>query len=305
MLMTSFVVISFTSCFTGVESTSKITVGRTDKKDFQRSPEAKFLENLHLPVVGEWQLGKEFEVIDSKVSILFDRRSLPQSGEAEIILPEKTILRYAGLDSIIQAGGKYNAVILFDLNGQICRLPINKTTSESKRINIRSIPMLADLSVVSAVDSIMRGAELFTKTALWYDQGGNELWGKKFIKIIVDSVIPGDLIFPLKVNFHTAERQCASVMMNFGYMPNESRSFDALFNLSDIRKNYPTIKDEVWQLITESKVRESMTKEECRLSLGNPTEVDRGHNWSQTLEIWKYSDGKYLRFADGVLLDYK
>jgi hypothetical protein len=44
-----------------------------------------------------------------------------------------------------------------------------------------------------------------------------------------------------------------------------------------------------------------MTKEECRLSLGNPAEVDTGHDYSQTLDLWKYNDGTTLWFEDGIL----
>ena len=48
-----------------------------------------------------------------------------------------------------------------------------------------------------------------------------------------------------------------------------------------------------------------MTKDECRLSLGNPDELQSGHNTSQTLDIWQYSDGTYLFFSDGILTNFR
>ena len=49
--------------------------------------------------------------------------------------------------------------------------------------------------------------------------------------------------------------------------------------------------DAVWEMICAGKVREGMTKEECRLSLGNPDDVDSGHDWNSTLDIWRYENG--------------
>ncbi|MDE6400707.1 MAG: hypothetical protein K2L68_07600, partial [Muribaculaceae bacterium] len=65
------------------------------------------------------------------------------------------------------------------------------------------------------------------------------------------------------------------------------------------------IEDDVWQLICSSKVRTGMTKDECRLALGNPKEVDSGHDYTQTLDLWHYSDGAVLWFEDGILTRFR
>lgn len=77
--------------------------------------------------------------------------------------------------------------------------------------------------------------------------------------------------------------------------------FSSLFSLSDPKEDYPNIAPEIWDLICKGRVCEGMTKEECKLSLGNPQEVDRGHNWDQLLDVWTYSDGSYLFFINDRL----
>jgi len=39
--------------------------------------------------------------------------------------------------------------------------------------------------------------------------------------------------------------------------------------------------------------------------LGNPTEVDSGHYYTQTLDLWHYTDGKVLWFEDGTLSKFR
>ena len=48
-----------------------------------------------------------------------------------------------------------------------------------------------------------------------------------------------------------------------------------------------------------------MTKEECKLSLGNPTDVNSGHDWNSTIDFWQYPNGSYLRFQDGLLVSFR
>ena len=93
--------------------------------------------------------------------------------------------------------------------------------------------------------------------------------------------------------------------MNYTSDLHDSRSFSALFYLSDPKRRYPQITQENWALIQEGKVGLGMTKEECKLAIGNPDEVRSGHNRAQIMDIWQYSNGTYLFFADGLLNEYR
>ncbi|MDE6443494.1 MAG: hypothetical protein K2K64_03600, partial [Muribaculaceae bacterium] len=141
--------------------------------------------------------------------------------------------------------------------------------------------------------------------ALWYDMDGNRLAGRKFVPVTVRQVLPGSMVFPIKAVFEDEEGDKAYVLLNFGNSGTDSRSFSHIFSLDDIRKKFPGITDEVWSLICREKIKAGMTKDECRLSLGNPTEVSAGHDYSQTLDLWHYPDGTVLWFEDGLLSRFR
>ena len=48
-----------------------------------------------------------------------------------------------------------------------------------------------------------------------------------------------------------------------------------------------------------------MPRDECRLSLGAPKDVDYGRSYSSAYEQWTYSNGAYLIFEDGLLKRYR
>ncbi len=84
-----------------------------------------------------------------------------------------------------------------------------------------------------------------------------------------------------------------------------SRNFASIFYFSDPKAKYPNITDENWTLIQHGKVGIGMTKEECKLSIGNPDELQSGHSRSQTMDIWQYNDGTFLMFEDGLLTRFR
>ncbi|MDE7510365.1 MAG: hypothetical protein K2M62_09595 [Muribaculaceae bacterium] len=48
-----------------------------------------------------------------------------------------------------------------------------------------------------------------------------------------------------------------------------------------------------------------MTKTECRLSKGNPSDVYDGHDYSKLLLLWVYPDATTLYFEDDILVRVK
>ncbi|QCD41540.1 hypothetical protein E7747_04035 [Duncaniella dubosii] len=61
----------------------------------------------------------------------------------------------------------------------------------------------------------------------------------------------------------------------------------------------------MWDKIINGRVALDMTREECRLALGAPREVDRGADNSYIREVWLYENGIYLVFEDGILKLYR
>lgn len=75
-----------------------------------------------------------------------------------------------------------------------------------------------------------------------------------------------------------------------------------LLGLEDIRKKYPKITDENWKIISRGELKEGMSTNECRLSIGNPVEIRLKKD--TRFETWIYY-GRILDFEDGTLQRFK
>ncbi len=75
---------------------------------------------------------------------------------------------------------------------------------------------------------------------------------------------------------------------------------DDLFAFGDIRKRYPYITEEDWKMIAMGEVKAGMTTDECRLALGNPTQVEikkdsRFEAWIYPRRVLEFESGRLLR----------
>ena len=103
-----------TSCFTGVESTKKITMPDTGEIAAQ-SPEDRFIESYFVQQgCDTWRIGKPFYYTDEKLSFVFrpEKPTFPDS----ISLKGK-IFTYAGSIEESPFGGDDKVVLLFDCEG--------------------------------------------------------------------------------------------------------------------------------------------------------------------------------------------
>lgn len=289
------------SCFTGVESTKKINLSREDKKLSNPTPEERFMSQISAYPLKEWDTGKRFIVTDDKaLLVIVPKEGLISSPPSYV---KGKTLEFQGVESKMNVAGKLVVSLLFSDGIYIYAYDTGKEFDDAME-NIMSdqIPMLIDENMVTQARQILVGQKVWTRSPLWYDADGNRIDGKKFVEVEIVDVKPGDLVFPLWVEFLTDEGSPAFAYMNFGSADNESRSFHNLFSFSDIKKHYPAIEPETWKYISTGNVKEGMTKEEVRLALGNPAETSSGHDYSQTLDIWRYENGKILWFEDGRLV---
>lgn len=298
-----FCAASLSSCFTGVEGTKKIKLSREDRKALLPSDEEQFFVGITGSPVADWKIGKEFIAADDKTLLIFEQQGLPSDPSSPKIGGK--ILSFLGTDTRIGADGNMYVVIAFGNGNDTFLYNTGKTKQEADSLSSEQIPMMIDCDMVDKARSLLIGKNLWVKSPLWYDRDGNRIPGLKFVAVTIEDVQPGSVAFPLNVRFSTTDGKQAWLMMNFGNSGTESRSFPSLFSLSDIRKKYPAITDESWELICHGKVTTGMTKEECKLALGNPTEVNSGHDYSQTLDLWHYPNGAVLWFEDGLLSRFR
>lgn len=298
-------VVLCSSCFTGVEGTKKITMSGDDRKRAVVSAEEDFFSAVTGVPLSEWDYGKVFIASDNKALLVFEQEGLPRDVDSVALGGQ--LLSYGGTGLKLAPDGKETLTIVFkNKSGQ--RFVYNTGLSrEEGVVSTKSdqIPMLIDMDMVGNASAMLEGRTLWIKSPLWYDSAGVRKNGRKFDPVTVMSVKAGILAFPMQVEFKDTAGSLSYAFMSFGHSPNDSRSFANLFSLSDPRNRFKSVTDENWKSICNGTVRTGMTKEEVKLALGNPSEVEAGRSYSQTIDIWQYPDGGVLWFADGILTRYK
>ncbi len=285
--------------FTGVESTPRIT-GR----DVRREVTAPTAEDLYLAPVKDaplsaWERGKEFVVTDDRIARIFGATA-PASPLKGKVLRFDSASESAGV-----TGGTVTDISFVTPEGERVSYRLNKPLERLLTDSVTEIPFTIQLSVISEADRMMRGKEYYILTSSWRDDADTPVDGRKFIPVTIDSVAPGNAIFPIKVAFTDRDGRSARVFIHPGAKGSAPRTFSRVFSFTDPRLRYPHISPEHWQLIISGRITEGMTLEECRLSLGSPKEIERGATNSYIREAWLYENGVYLLFEDGLLIRYR
>ncbi len=289
------------SCNTGIENTKTIRMSKSEMKSTRTTEEDLFMADLQAPLLNKWSRGKRFLVTDERAALVFEGINNLDSAN----LAGK-IIEYLGVEEKINPAGKKEAVIVFQTGKNLLRFPTDKSFEDaSTSVSSMDVPMIIDLDLVSNASDYLRGKKLWTRTRLWYDEEGAKLDGRQFVPVKIIDVYPGTMIFPLKLHLMDEEGNSFVLYMNLKKSGKESRTFASLFTLSDPKQKYTFVQPEHWQLIERGLVCNGMTKEECKLSIGLPSDVNSGHDWNSTIEFWQYPNGTFLRFEDGILIGFR
>lgn len=302
-----FGLVYLSACNTGIESTKTIKMSKSDRKELLPTPEDRLAEEFFSQIQADWKVGKKFLVADDKAFLILKKES-PGIPESEA----GSILNYLSMSVSPSAGSEKICIVSFidENTGQKYNFNTGKNIETvSSVLTGLDIPALIDLDLVAQVDSILKNRTVWIRSQNWYDRDGNIITGRKYVPVLIKEVVAGNMYFPLIIHFKDIENgKEAGIYMNVrasSGIGSESRTFPSLFYLEDPKSGYPSVDEEVWKLIQEGKIRIGMTKEECRLSLGNPPEVDAGHDWNNTIDLWRYKDGTFLHFENGLLVNYR
>lgn len=284
----------FISCFTGIESTKMITLNKEDKRRNEPSPEETYMSDLKMPSISSWNIGKPFYVVDDRVSVILS----PDNGSRPVSDLVGDTLYYCGSEIKYGIGGERERMIRFRKGNDSYKMKV-KMVSDSIVPDI----MMVDLDLIDSIGERLIGKHLFLRTGDWEDASGSRKNGRKFIEILIEEVSPGSVVFPVKIGFKSIDlNETGFLLMNYGQKETGSRSFSELFYLTDPRLKYTFVRSEFWPEICRGAVKEGMSKEECRLSIGNPYDSNTGRDYNRVLDVWKYKDGTILFFEDGILV---
>jgi 3',5'-cyclic AMP phosphodiesterase CpdA len=204
-------------------------------------------------------------------------------------------------------GGHYHRNLLFDCDGNIYSYYTGKTIEEIENTNyLPLIPSLVDMDDVAMARSLFVGKQLYILTNHWYNLQGEVIEGRHLVAVSITNVEPGNNVLPLAIHFIDQRGIEAQVYITTKSSANtQMLSFDRLFAYKNPRDEHSDIGDEVWLAITESRLLKGMTKNECRLSIGLPAEVNKIPTYNGLKEQWLYNSGAYLFFSDGILEEFR
>lgn len=291
--------IAATGCFTGIESTPKITQADVRKENISASPEQTYLSDIRAESVADWRPGKRFYVTDRRIGLTMTSDT---PVRADSLVGRE--IEYESVGTVPAIDGTEQAVIHFrSPDGQRLTLETHLTPDRLKRLGNYDVPFAIDTDIVERVGQRLRNHRYYITTPVWRDkESARTIDGQRHVAVDIVDVLPGNFMYPLEVVFRReGDDRLYSVYMTIGDGRTSTRNFNTLFAFDDPRKRYPGIKDEIWQLIVNSKVRPGMSKTECRLALGAPAVTGQRPTTAGMVEYWQYSEGKYLLFEDGLL----
>lgn len=321
IILTCF--LSLTSCFTGIESTPRISDKEVRRNISGVDAEKEFSQTLAPLPVQKWDAGHRFLVTDPKLSLLFEKEPALNSGDLLIfknLTPEISItgdtisvltfsksgnIKYynrenSGEDTDNLISGSDNISPQRRVRAMELRYKVN--ISPDKLSPSFTLPMSVDLDMVENVGNKLDGKELYIISPLRVDSLLTPITGgQRYIPVTISGVFPGNADYPLLVRITDAQGNKSYVAMTVGTTISSTRNFDKIFALENPRLKHPAITDAVWNNIINSRVVTGMTLDECHLALGTPRDIRKWHNGGTFFEGWTYDNGRYLIFEDGLL----
>lgn len=290
---------SLTGCFTGVESTPKITPKELKKQKIVTTPESRLLRDIGAQAPSEWKPGKQFYIADARAARgawRVDPLSASDSIEGRI-----AVLR--AIDTVPSLTGRPDVQLSFDVPGSDITMDFRPgfTLDQWNGLTSFTLPHFIDMDVVTDVRNTLRGNTYYILPARRLGFDGVDTVGTRYVPVTVVDVLPATEATPLRVVFADDEGHVASVPMTIGDATTARRNFETIFSIENPRLKYKHIADDTWQLIRHSRVRAGMTPEECRLALGSPDSYTRIPTTAGMVERWSYTNGVYLMFEDGLL----
>ena len=291
-----------TGCFTGIESTPRINADDAGREVTRTTSEEAYLADIGNEPFARWTPGKQWVVTDPKLSIL-----LAGDGDVRPVEVGDT-LSYVGCAEVPSMTGGGAVDLRFDATGgSEYRYRVNAPASALAARQRVDIPFTVEMSVIDSVAARLDGRTLYTRTPLWYDSIGEGVTGRRFVPVTVTDVTVGNTVCPVRVRFTDAAMPGRDyfIYLAIGEGAAASRTFAAQFYFDNPRSRYPSMSDATWDNIVNSRVAEGMTRDECRLSLGAPSDIKRRYGRDRLGELWSYPDGSYLLFEDGLLWEFR
>ena len=246
---------SLPSCFTGVESTPKITLKEVKKQTLSdNDTEKSFLADVSPKKPSEWTAGKAFYITDNRLARI--AASIEPYNQSDSLAGR--IIFLSGVDTVATLTDSHGEIELqFTGKPEIDRLVLRTSMSPDQWQKAMSytLPFMVDVDLVNVVRDKLRGKDFYILTRRRLDSNDNDTIASRYEPVTITDVTAGTESTPFKVFFTDKDGNNASVLMTVNAQPT-GRRFESLFSEDNPRNRYKTITDENWELIKNGKIAE-------------------------------------------------
>ena len=226
LILSALTALAFASCFTGIESTPKITSGDVRRRQTFAVAENDFLSDVSSTRPSLWTEGKRFYVTDDKISVIFT----VASDDKDSLAGHELIFKSFAPTSSLTGEGATDIVMTSD-RGDDLHYIVNVPYDELMKRERFDIPFTVERSVVESFGKAMTGKRYYITTPKWYDSATDkEIKALRHIPVTVAGVTPGNSVYPLKVTF-TNDSVAGDhyVLMTYGRDKASTRNFGKIF----------------------------------------------------------------------------
>ena len=305
-------------------STQEIPVGE----------EEQFIKNnFPLQPLCKWTPGMKFMFVPSTRNMFLPTLSSydTDKGIDNSLLKHK-ILTFTGTEEKAQnisTGTNYSTRFVFECEGEkyyydIKNMRLDEICEKAPRAGINGLVYLKD---VDTAKELLIGKTVYIQSESARVDDANNYSGYRDIAIPVNTeatitaIGVGSQTYPVKIVFkdtqgHSYYLEVALSRTNsrdgaiyeletdlkYDVIVKNDNYIEDFFGFEDIHKKYPGITESRWQIISRGDLEAGMSTVECRLSIGDPIEIELKKD--SRFETWFYN-GKTLEFENGTLQRYK
>ena len=290
-------------CFTGVESTPKITGKEVKRQNVVDTPEKHVLDSLKIPAPVNWITGKRFYIADNRAARA--AWSIEPFLNSDSISGRTAILEEA--TTVPTLTDKEEVQLTFsvpDIETTIV-YRTGLTLEAWNNADSYNLPHIIDLDLIDKVREILINRTFYILPARRIGHNNIDTIGTRYQPVTILDVQPYSESSPFRLIFKDDEGHVSSILMTYGDLTTSRRNFETLFTIENPRQKYKHITDTNWELIRHGRIARGMTPEECRLALGPPDNYYRIPTTAGMVERWTYTNGVYLVFEEGLLASFR
>lgn len=286
-----------TGCFTGIESTPRISGRDLKRHDANTLPaEARLLGDIGAD--SPLHPGQRLYVTSPRIALALCE---PDGSQSTDSLAGQTLVVKSITSRPSINGDSITVYTLATPDSHLLEYRTNVPLHKLEQVRNITVPFTIDMDAVEAVRDSLVGRHAYILPQRRQTAEGADTLGLRYQPVTITEVLPGSENLPLLVFFETADGATYRLPMTMGQRSTATRNFETLFSLTDPRRRYADIPQDVWNLIVQSRVRLGMTPAQCRLALGAPDSYNRIPTTMGYVEQWHYANGTYLYFQDGML----